>query len=417
MRAGAKRGRLFARYAAPAIAAAVFAAVPIALAQAPSPVPTPAPVQRPAPAPSATPPPDGAVILPAPPPALPVAQPILPADPGVVIPKRPTEPRAAKAYSVFETHCARCHQTGKLENPLASGSIANILSIDRLAADPRVVRPGIPDASLIYDILVTRHAPLEIYGTGPEAPEPQLEEIQAVREWIRDLNPRVQSCPDRKPLKQGDRDTLMREAQRLERESVKDLRFVSLEHLYEACVPLADIKAYGQALNKLFNSLSWVREPAKLTALDATGTLFSVRLSDFGWVSGHWDLIERDYPKIPGITVPDDIVKAAGTATPLIHGDWLAAAAGEPPLYYALLGLPATLSELATLNGVDIEQSIASGAARRGPMWLTYDFATSTGAQDLFAHPLGPKATPTIKAPFKPDEIRSVFALPNGFFG
>lgn len=439
MRAGAKRGRVFARYAAPAIVAAVFVAVPIALAQVPSPVPTPAPVQRPAPAPSVTPPPDGAVLLPAPPPALPVAKPILPADPGVVIPKRPPEPRAAKAYSVFETHCARCHQTGKLENPLASGSIANILSIDRLAADPRVVRPGIPDASLIYDILVTRHAPLEIYGTGPEAPEPQLEEIQAVREWIRDLNPRVQSCPDRKPLKQGDRDTLMREAQRLERESVKDLRFVSLEHLYEACAPLADIKAYGQALNKLFNSLSWVREPAKLTALDATETLFSVRLSDFGWVSGHWDLIERDYPKIPGITVPDDIVKAAGTATPLIHGDWLAAAAGEPPLYYALLGLPATLSELATLNGVDFEQSIASGAARRiavrnsaitrgnrmierhaalhGPMWLTYDFATSTGAQDLFAHPLGPKATPTIKAPFKPDEIRSVFALPNGFFG
>lgn len=368
-----------------------------------------------------------------------VARPVLQPEPGIVIPARPTEARAAKAYSVFEAHCARCHQTGKLENPLASGSIADILNIKRLAANPRIVRPGIPDASLIYDILVTRHAPLEIYGSSLDAPEPQLEEIQAVREWIRDLKPGVQACADRKPLKLDDRDTLMREAQRLERDRAKDLRFVSLEHLYEACVPLADIAAYGQALNKLFNSLSWVREPAKLTALDATGTLFSVRLSDFGWVSGHWDLIERDYPKIPGVTVPDDIKKAAGTALPLIHGDWLAAAAGEPPLYYALLGLPGTLAELANLNGVDIEQSIASGAARRivvrtsaitrgnrlierhaalhGPMWLTYDFATSTGEQDLFTHPLGPKATPTIKTPFKPDEIRTIFALPNGFLG
>ena len=436
MRARAERERWIARLSACGIAAAVMLSASMATSQAQAPAPLPAPAQTPeqAPAPS-TAGQGGVDVNPVPSPA----KPIPPVEPGVAIPKRPSEPREAKVYSVFDTHCARCHQTGKLENPLASGSIANILSIDRLAADPRLVRPGIPDASLIYDILVTRHAPLEIYGTGLDAPEPQLEEIQAVREWIRDLNPRVQSCPDRKPLKQSDRDTLMREAQRLERDRPRDLRFVSLEHLYEACAPLADIAAYGQALNKLFNSLSWVREPAKLTALYATGTLFSVRLSDFGWVSGHWDLIERDYPKIPGVTVPDDIKKLAGSALPLIHGDWLAAAAGEPPLYYALLGLPSTLAELANQNGVDIEQSIASGAARRiavrssaitrgnrmierhaalhGPMWLTYDFATSNGAQDLFAHPLGPKATPTIKVPFKPDEIRTIFALPNGFFG
>lgn len=365
------------------------------------------------------------------------ARAILPPEPGVVVPGRPTEARAAKAYAVFETHCARCHQTGRTENPLASGSIANILAIDQLAADPLAVRPGIPDASPIYDILVTRHAPLEIYASGPDAVEPQADEIQAVREWIRDLNLRVQTCGDRKPLKTEERDSLMREAQRLERDRAKDLRFVSLAHLYNSCVPLADIAAYGQALNKLFNSLSWMREPARLTPLDAAGTLFSVKLSDFGWVSGHWDMIQRDYPKLPQIAIPDDIKIAAGAALPLVNGDWLAAAAGEPPLYYALLGLPSTLAELAKLNGVDIDQSIATGAARRiavrssaitrgnrlaerhaglhGAMWLAYDFATSSGEQDLFARPLGPKATPSIKTPFKQDEIRTIFALPNGF--
>ncbi len=397
-----------------------------------------APVVRPAP--NGEPAEASPVVLPplALPLPTPVARPIFPPEPGVKIPARPSEPRAAKAYSVFDTHCARCHQAGKTESPLASGSIANILAIDQLAADPLAVRPGIPDASPIYDILITRHAPLEIYADGPDAIEPQADEIQFVREWIRDLNPRVQACADRKQLSIENRDALMREAQRLERDRARDLRFVSLAHLYKACVALDDIAAYGQALNKLFNSLSWVREPAQLTPLDPAGTLFSVRLSDFGWEQRQWDLIQRDYPRLPEVAIPDDIKIAAGAAIPLINGDWLAAAAGEPPLYYALLGLPSTLSELAKLNGVDIDQSIATGAARRiairssaitrgnrlaerhaalhGPMWLVYDFSTSTGDQDLFARPLGPKATPTIKAPFKPDEIRTIFALPNGFF-
>ncbi len=322
--------------------------------------------------------------------------------------------------------------------PLASGGIANILAIDELARDPLAVRPGLPDASPVYDMLVTRHAPLDIYTDIADGSEPRPDDIEAVRDWISDLNPAVQTCSDRKPLPAEERDTAIREAQRIERDGAKDLRFVSLTHLYNSCVPAADIAAYSQALTKLFNALSWAPEPARLTALDTAGTLFAVKLSDFGWVSGHWDLIQRDYPLLPEISVPADIRAAAGAAIPIINGDWFAAAASEPPLYYALLGLPSKLSDLAKMNGVDIDQGIKTAAARRvavrsscitrgnrlaerhaggrGPMWLMYDFATSTADQDLFERPLGPKASPSIKTPFKPDEIRAVFALPNGFF-
>lgn len=374
-----------------------------------------------------------AVVGPPPPPPPPP-----PIFPEFKVPSRPEEARAAKAYAVFEAHCARCHQTGKTEQPLASGGIANILAIDELARDPLAVRPGLPDASPIYDMLVTRHAPLDVYAEISDGSEPRPDDIEAVRDWIRDLPPAVQMCPDRKPVTPDDRDALMREAQRLERDGSKDLRFVSLIHLYNSCVPLADIAAYRQAVTKVFNALSWAPEPARLTALDPEGTLLSVKLSEFGWVSGHWDLIQRDYPALPEVSFPADIRTAAGAGLPLINGDWFAAAASEPPLYYALLGLPSKLSELAKMNGVDIEQSIKTGAARRvavrtsaitrgnrlaerhaggrGPLWLMYDFATSTGDQDLFEHPLGPKATASIKQPFKPDEIRAVFALPNGFF-
>ena len=66
------------------------------------------------------------------------------------------------------------------------------------------------------------------------------------------------------------------------------------------------------------------------------------------------------------------------------------------------------------MNATDIDQNIKSSVARRialrtsavtranrlierhpgdrGGFWLVYDFATSTGQQDIFEHPQGPKS-------------------------
>ena len=112
------------------------------------------------------------------------------AAPRLTVPSRPDEPRAAKAYDVLETHCARCHQTGRLERPLASGGLADILSIDELARDPVLVRPGLPDASRLYDVFETRHSPLDVFSGTSGAAEPQPEDIESIRGWIRDLQPR-----------------------------------------------------------------------------------------------------------------------------------------------------------------------------------------------------------------------------------
>ena len=170
----------------------------------------------------------------------------------IKIPARPEEARAAKAYSVFEAHCARCHQAGKTVQPLASGGIANILAVDELARDPLAVRPGVPDASPIYDILITRHAPLDIYADAPDGADPRPDDIEAVRDWIRDLKPTEQTCTDRKQILPQDRDALMREAQRLERDTAKDLRFISLINLYNACVPLADTRSHPKLHEAFF---------------------------------------------------------------------------------------------------------------------------------------------------------------------
>lgn len=361
---------------------------------------------------------------------------LLPTTP-IIVPQRPDDPRAAKAYVALENHCARCHQTGKTVRPLASGQVSNILALNELARNPVLVTPGLPDASRLYDVMVTRHAPLDVYEPGTERREPQPEEIQAVREWITDLGPTVQACPSRKSVTNEMIEALVREAQRLERDGVKDLRFISLAHLHNGCASGEELSGYRQALTKLLNSLSWAPEHAALTALDTDGTLYAFRLADLGWVAEHWEQLQRKYPDVLPNPVPEDVQVRAGTTRPVMNGDWLTAAASEAPMYYDLLRLPTTLTALAKLNGVDIAQNIRNVSVRRaalrtsavtrgnrlaerhagsvGGFWLIYDFATSADEQDIFARPHGPKATPTSKTPFKPDQVRAIFTLPNGF--
>ena len=355
-----------------------------------------------------------------------------------MVPPRPEEPRAAKAYCVLGAHCAQCHQTGRLELPLAAGGIANILSIDDLARDPVLVKPGLPDASRLYDILATRHSPLEIFSANFGAVEPRPEEIESVRRWIKDLPPAAQTCSSRQLVRTSDIDKMMRDAQRLERDQGKDVRFISLAHLYNSCATAAEMSAYGQALNKLMNSLSSASEPIKLTPLDLAGTVLSFRLSEFGWTRANWDFIERSYPQTLAHRVADDVAKTAGTKIPIVNGDWLAAVGAQAPLYYDLLHLPAALSDLGKLNGADVEKNIRTSVVRRiglrssvvtranrliehhpgsrGGFWLVYDFATSTDDQDIFEHPEGPKSAASGRSPFKPDQIRAIFPLSNGFY-
>jgi hypothetical protein len=356
----------------------------------------------------------------------------------LTVPPRPDEPRAAKAYDVFETYCARCHQSGRLEQQLASGGLANILSIDELARDPVLIKPGVPDASRLYDVLETRHAPLDVFPGTPGSAEPQPEDIESVRGWIRNLTPDAQACPARQPVRPGDIDNMMRDAQRLERDQGEDVRFISLVNLYNSCATPGEMAAYAQALNTLMNSLSWATEPVKLTPLDAAGTVFSFRMSDFGWNAKRWGLIERAYPRALVHAVAEDVLQTAKTKVVIVNGDWFAAVAAETPLYYELLDIPEKLSDLAKSNGVDIDRDIKTGAARRiavrnsavtrgnrlierhpglrGGFWLVYDFATSTGEQDIFEHPQGPKSATLGQTPFRPDEIRVLFTLPNGFY-
>ncbi|MGL4396990.1 MAG: DUF4384 domain-containing protein [Hyphomicrobium sp.] len=355
--------------------------------------------------------------------------------PGYKLPQRPDEPRAAKAFGVLETHCARCHQTGLVTAATAAGGFANVLALDEIAADPALIVQGSPDASKIIDILMTSHADAGVFDAADDR-QPVADDIEAVRDWIRDLRVPPQTC-NVAPLRRDSAHALMREALLLEREGSADVRFISLAHLARRCVPASEIAASRNAITRLLNGLSWTASPQTLTALDPAGALLSFRLKDFGWVPQHWDLIVKAYPAIFAEPVPEDIAKLSGVATPMVRGDWLAATAASGELYYALLGLPSRLADVAKMNGIDIEQNIRTNRARRavvrssgvtnanrlierhpgsrGGFWLSYDFANSSGDKDLFNRPLGPAQIRGVKTPFKHDAMRLLFNLPNGF--
>lgn len=352
------------------------------------------------------------------------------------VPARPEDPRAAKVYSVLETHCARCHQTGKLDDkPEAAGGLSNILAMGEISKDPLLVRPGAPDASALYEVLRSRHGAIDVFSNA--GPEPGPDDLEAVRDWIGELPVAPRECPSRPAITAAATEALIEEALRVERDGAKDLRFISLVNLYNACVSPEELAAYRQAVTKLMNSLSWAQAPQKLTPLDTNGTMLAFRLADFGWLPGHWDVIERKYPKAFVTPLSDRTRSVVGAPNPVVRADWLADAAGNMQLYYQLTGMPQKLSDLAKMNAVDIDYNLRIARARRavlresaitrgnrlaerhpgarGGFWLVYDFATSSGDQDLIEHPLGPKSSPQVKSPFKHDVVRALFALPNGF--
>lgn len=358
------------------------------------------------------------------------------ADFAGTVPPRPANPRAAKAYATFDTYCARCHQTGRLDMPLPAGGLGNILALGDVARRSALVTPGVPDASALYDVLANAHAPLDVLTSRGADGVPGADEVSAVRDWIRDLPGTAQQCAGRKHIRASEIDTWVEEALRAERERAREVRFVSLVNLYNACASSAEMAAARQAVGKLLNSLSWAPQAQRFTAVDPHGTLIAFRLPDLAWSERQWDVLVKAYPKALVAALSDRTRRSAGAANPIVRGDWLAAALSDAKLYYELLGIPPSLTELAEKAGVDVDAGIRAFRARRalvrdsavtrgnrmaerhsgatGGFWLIYDFATSKGDQDLIERPLGPGGR-GVRTPFRADGVRALFGLPNGF--
>lgn len=377
---------------------------------------SPAPAQTPTPAPAAE--------QPAPPVAVP-AEAAKPAPMANPIPPSPEDPTAAKVYAIFDRHCARCHQAGKLDSKLPARRIGSILKLDTLARDPSLVRPGNPDASRVYTVLQSRQAPHDFPVDEIGGPE-----LDAVRQWLLTVKPET-TCPATNRISRAAVADAIRTAVAA-KPAAADLRFITLTHLHNACATDTELQAYREGVGRLVNALSWGLEPIVLEPVDAEKTVLAVDIAKLGWTAKQWERLAAVYPYFDADGLRRELTSIDPDAKGLaLRGDWLAAAAGRAPLYYDLLGLPDRLTTM--LASLKIDPNAGVAQTRRvgvktsafirgnrliqrqpfanGAVWLTYDYATTPGRPDLFDAPGGPG---TRGAP-RPDSSLLHFNLPNGF--
>lgn len=254
---------------------------------------------------------------------------------------------------VLDRYCARCHD---VESFVGEGLIV----------------AGDPDGSLAFRRALAGEMPPKNVKARPSR-----EELDELRRWIEELEP-----------------TRPRAARRAASVDDEHTRWLSVAKGEEA------------ALAKVLNSLSW--SPVLRPIVVEEG-LARIDLREFGWSQAQWDAVAAAYPY--GLA-GDEAIRA----------DWFIATASRPLLYDVLLGLPATEAELVARLGVD-RTAVRAGftnsgvsahnrvierrAARHGAYWRSYDFSSSTGDEDVFAHPLD----------FVAAGGEIIFTLPNGLQG
>lgn len=351
-------------------------------------------------------------------------------------------PVEASALDMLEKHCARCHQDGRLGSKLKpAGRFGNVLQLRDLASNSHFVKPGNPDASLLFNVIAEQKMPYDVFQdfVEPAPTAPTASEVQALRAWIESLGQAaVASCETRKFVTNNDVVSAVAADLQIQKEHrIRGTRYLTLTHLYNACTTDKLLDGYRQAVVKLLNSLSSRSDVVTLETVDPERTIIRFNLDDLGWDESSWDALVAAYPY--GAKSANRLFAFAQGATrtelPYLRGDWFTFAAAQPPLYNVLLRLPDTLRGLERKLGVDVGQDIAKGTAQRagfqhsgvsannrlierhttgtGVFWTSYDFGGNRERQSLFKFPVGPGGP----SGFEHDGGETIFSLPNGFQG
>ena len=298
--------------------------------------------------------------------------------------------RAGQGDPVLAKYCVKCHGPKRAESDFGFAH-----DTAKLVASGFVV-PGNPDASAV----VRR---IELGEMPPQGPRPSKAELKQLRDWIAALPVTATRVRD-------EAGALAADAARLDRRGRANARWFSLAHLASAGVPESQLEVYRKGLAILLGSLTWSPAPRVMVAVDAERTLFRIDLRELGWTTETWDAIRAGYPY--GV--------ARGRGVPeAIRADWFVATASRGALYHKILGLPDTEAELVRLldvgdgraragfnnSGVSVNNRVIERRATRfGAYWRSFDFASSIGFENVFAHPLD----------FRPAGGEIIFNLPNG---
>ena len=342
---------------------------------------------------------------------------------------------AQDAYAIFEQSCFICHgPTGPFKETL-------LIEHNALIQNGTVV-PGNPDASELYNRLLTTDIAKRMPFNQPQLP---AQAIDTIRNWILAGTPdwTATSTTDGSFISSTEMlNTIETHLMSLPSFDRAFARYFSMTHLYNTGESAQILQEYRNGLSKLINSLSWGLEVTNPQPIDPQGTIFYIDLRHYEWDRNDgWTQIEGAYPYHIPFDAPTEtalreqlgrLQTEMNCDVPSIHIDWFLATASLPPLYHDLLSLPLTDRELETRLEVDVVRNLLNApgvrvrragindsgvsnnnrvverhTSRYGAYWKSYDFAGSVGTQNIFTHPLS----------FTHDGGEVIFNLPNGLQG
>lgn len=226
-----------------------------------------------------------------------------------------------RVRGVLDRHCARCHERGRPEATSAQ-SLDYILNLDRLLSG-NLVRPGRPDASRLYSVLLSAHVPQTVFGDGKG---PTAEEIDEVRTWIESATPTpAVKCPDRTPVTLADLGRMLERLRGPGGAPLKSIRFISLAGYFNGCADKADMAAEQRAVKELVMAIRTTLVDVDLPLAVDNLPVLAVRLGDIGWHQSQWDTLAAA-AGAPELSDPT-LKEAYATATPVMDARELALAA------------------------------------------------------------------------------------------
>ena len=347
----------------------------------------------------------------------------------------PQQQIAVDTYAIFQQSCLICH------GPDGAYKETLLMEHNALIAKGSVV-PGNPDASELYNRLLTTDAAKRMPLGQPQLP---AQSINTIRNWILAGAPdwAVTSTTDAAFISPAEiLNTIETHLMSLAPFDRAYARYFTMTHLYNAGETPRILQEYRKGLYKLINSLSWGATVTNPQPINPEGIILHIDLRHYEWdVNDAWGQIEGEYPYHISFDAPAQSALKAQLGRlqtemkcdiPSVHVDWFLANASLPPLYHDLLDLPSTDRELETRLEVDVGRNLTNApgvrvwragtnnsgvsnnnrvierhASRYGAYWKSYDFAGSVGTQNIFTHPLS----------FTHDGGEVIFNLPNGLQG
>jgi hypothetical protein len=367
-------------------------------------------------------------------PMMPPPMPVAPPPPPVMAPGQSTDDMPAEVLALLRSRCAGCHSYGQTD-PAGWGSVLDVARM----IDGDIIVPGSPEQSRMIDrVAVAGNMP-------PKGARLTGDEVSLLKDWISNLKRAAANPPSDDDIL----DMVAGDQLRL-RDRSADYRYVSFAHYVGQGRTEPEMKVLRQTLTFVLNSVSRKGAIAEVPTIDPKGSVFRIDLADLGWNAQLWDTLTSFYPYCleSDAAGHQALYDQLGTEAPVVRGDWLLATATKAPLYDLLLDLPNTVDQLAARLGININDDInhpgleepdnlvrigfrRSGVALHNRMlerhlgnqgqylWISYDFDSGQGRQDVLANPLGPanRDRQNFQNTFQNVAGEVIFTLPNGLQG